>query len=308
MSVLGRNDICPCGSGEKYKKCCLDKKDKFNFENPKKSIFPEDVEKLDTQTIISRLKFYGIDFEIKKFKENAKNYHSASKLSDDWYNEYHINASGREGDFIWVAAWILWNRLIDNRKCDEQLDQKIYIGYELFRENNFKEGCDVLLEVWESFKNRIKNNKFNKLKDLDKNFNSDFYLTELVNELLMKLDILSYKDKNYAKKEIKFCQEFLELLPKSLDEHLKVIRRSEASAYINLGQIEKGDELFKKLIEDYPDWIWSYIYWGDQYDFVDNSLSNKEKAKKIYKEALEKDINDPVDREVIKERINLLGG
>ena len=25
---IGRNDPCPCGSGKKYKKCCLDKKDK----------------------------------------------------------------------------------------------------------------------------------------------------------------------------------------------------------------------------------------------------------------------------------------
>lgn len=307
MSVLGRNDICPCGSGKKYKKCCLDKKDKFDFENSKKSIFPEDLEKLDTQAIISRLKFYGIDFKLKKFKENIKNYYSASKLSDDWYNEYNITAKGREEDFIWIATWILWNRLIDNRKCDEQLDQEIYLGYESFKENNFEKGCNILLEVWENFKNRIKNNKFNKLKDLDKNFNSDFFLTELVNELLMKLDILSYKSKNYAKKEIKFCQEFLELLPKSSDEYLKVIRKSEAAAYINLGQIEKSDELFKKLIEDYPDWIWSYIYWGDQYDFVDNLISNKVKAKKIYKSALEEDINDPVNREVIKERINMLG-
>ncbi len=23
---IGRNDPCPCGSGKKYKKCCLDKK------------------------------------------------------------------------------------------------------------------------------------------------------------------------------------------------------------------------------------------------------------------------------------------
>lgn len=23
---VGRNDPCPCGSGKKYKKCCLDKK------------------------------------------------------------------------------------------------------------------------------------------------------------------------------------------------------------------------------------------------------------------------------------------
>jgi len=75
-----------------------------------------------------------------------------------------------------------------------------------------------------------------------------------------------------------------------------------------LVKIEKGDELFKKLIDDYPDWIWSYIYWGDQYDFVDNSLSNKVKAKKIYKAALEiKSTQNSVNKEVIKEIINGLG-
>src|SRR5665213_785253 len=26
MSIVGRNDSCPCGSGLKYKKCCLDKR------------------------------------------------------------------------------------------------------------------------------------------------------------------------------------------------------------------------------------------------------------------------------------------
>ncbi|MGC9519228.1 MAG: SEC-C metal-binding domain-containing protein [Desulfuromonadaceae bacterium] len=25
MSHIGRNEPCPCGSGKKYKKCCLDK-------------------------------------------------------------------------------------------------------------------------------------------------------------------------------------------------------------------------------------------------------------------------------------------
>lgn len=27
MGKIGRNDPCPCGSGKKYKKCCLLKKD-----------------------------------------------------------------------------------------------------------------------------------------------------------------------------------------------------------------------------------------------------------------------------------------
>ena len=25
MNKVGRNDPCPCGSGKKYKKCCIDK-------------------------------------------------------------------------------------------------------------------------------------------------------------------------------------------------------------------------------------------------------------------------------------------
>ncbi|MGH9934851.1 MAG: SEC-C metal-binding domain-containing protein, partial [Blastocatellia bacterium] len=25
ISSIGRNDLCPCGSGKKYKKCCLGK-------------------------------------------------------------------------------------------------------------------------------------------------------------------------------------------------------------------------------------------------------------------------------------------
>ena len=35
MKKIGRNDPCPCGSGKKYKKCCL-KKDRY-FKN-----LPED--------------------------------------------------------------------------------------------------------------------------------------------------------------------------------------------------------------------------------------------------------------------------
>jgi hypothetical protein len=36
--MIGRNDLCPCGSGKKYKKCCMDvKKDATFLSSP-----PED--------------------------------------------------------------------------------------------------------------------------------------------------------------------------------------------------------------------------------------------------------------------------
>jgi len=36
VTKIGRNAPCPCGSGLKYKKCCLDKEDKH--KNPSRQI------------------------------------------------------------------------------------------------------------------------------------------------------------------------------------------------------------------------------------------------------------------------------
>lgn len=34
LGKIRRNDPCPCGSGQKHKKCCINKKDDPNFSNP----------------------------------------------------------------------------------------------------------------------------------------------------------------------------------------------------------------------------------------------------------------------------------
>ncbi len=33
MVKIGRNELCPCGSGKKYKKCCLDKLEQVSLAN-----------------------------------------------------------------------------------------------------------------------------------------------------------------------------------------------------------------------------------------------------------------------------------
>lgn len=33
-SKIGRNEACPCGSGRKFKLCCLDKDHREHFANP----------------------------------------------------------------------------------------------------------------------------------------------------------------------------------------------------------------------------------------------------------------------------------
>lgn len=47
MNKIGRNDICPCGSGLKYKKCCMNKKENSKIDDKKFSI-PEILSLLKT--------------------------------------------------------------------------------------------------------------------------------------------------------------------------------------------------------------------------------------------------------------------
>ncbi len=37
MDKIGRNDPCPCGSGKKYKKCCLEKDEREKSEQLKQA-------------------------------------------------------------------------------------------------------------------------------------------------------------------------------------------------------------------------------------------------------------------------------
>jgi hypothetical protein len=40
MTTPGRNDLCPCGSGKKYKKCCLDSKSPVRLRSPPAEVEP----------------------------------------------------------------------------------------------------------------------------------------------------------------------------------------------------------------------------------------------------------------------------
>ena len=40
---IGRNDPCPCGSGKKYKKCCLDKDNRWKTPEEREAIKQEKI-------------------------------------------------------------------------------------------------------------------------------------------------------------------------------------------------------------------------------------------------------------------------
>jgi hypothetical protein len=49
MDKIGRNDPCPCGSGKKYKKCCLEKDEQEKSEQRKLKAQEEAAETTDEE-------------------------------------------------------------------------------------------------------------------------------------------------------------------------------------------------------------------------------------------------------------------
>jgi tetratricopeptide (TPR) repeat protein len=55
MAKPGRNDPCPCGSGNKYKKCCLAKEEAVAREQLAKAQAPRDTRRRDQRAAANRL-------------------------------------------------------------------------------------------------------------------------------------------------------------------------------------------------------------------------------------------------------------
>ena len=55
MAKPGRNDPCPCGSGNKYKKCCLAKEEAVAREQLVKAQAPRDTLRRDQHAAANRL-------------------------------------------------------------------------------------------------------------------------------------------------------------------------------------------------------------------------------------------------------------
>lgn len=114
---IGRNDLCVCGSGKKYKKCCLNKENKETSKNIKKILFSSNI-------------FLNIEKKVTGL-ENI-------------FNEY------RFCDLV-IAIYSI-NISLDNRSA---LENSLALNATLLSQNNFGEKTISNYEEFTSFFNRI---------------------------------------------------------------------------------------------------------------------------------------------------------
>ncbi|HXL05085.1 MAG TPA: SEC-C metal-binding domain-containing protein [Bacillota bacterium] len=283
MKKIGRNEPCPCGSGKKYKKCCL------NNPNPislyLQSLWSyEEADEMSTDEIIQLLDDFGIPFEKDTFLQDIEEYFFAEQISENWFRIFDVTAKGRDEDFPWLAAWVLWERLAPAQNMPaEKMNRLINEGDQYSLANDPMKACDIWLEVWKAIKYKCKP-EFKYLNDLDQQYRTLFFISNLCQDLELEFHNAGLRDKAYFKKRIDYCREFLTLFPDEKELITHNMRRAIADSYASLGDYEQAESEFKKLVQTYPNSPWGYIAWGDIY-FSDET-NDYDKAKELYAKAL----------------------
>jgi len=168
-----------------------------------------------------------------------------------------------------------------------KIDSLMQEGYRLIAKGKERKGCDKWIDVWEIIKE-------NKPEDVTTLKAIDDILPNMIQsvdnwcpDLEMELHNAGIEDKRYFHKRIEYCREFCEIFcDENKEEQIPNFKRAEAEAYFCLGEIEKCDELFKQIIEDYPLYVWGLIGWGDQ--FFDIRRKDYDMAEDLYLKALRK--------------------
>jgi tetratricopeptide (TPR) repeat protein len=297
MGKTGRNAPCPCGSGKKFKKCCIDKVIPSTSETIRDfhwSLY--EIEELTTKEIISKLRGFGVDFDEGQFQKDVRRFYSGCELAEHWEKIFTITAIWFDLDFIWMACIVLWKRLAPDVINSEQLDDIMQEGYDLVlagKKDKTAEGCKLWLQVWDHLKPRFTND-IKSIDDAEKVFSGMQSLFNWCQDFEQELHNAGYYDRSYYQKRIKYCKEFCSYFPNSDKTILINMKRAEAESYFSLGRVEEGDQAFEALIKEFPDNVWGYIGWADMYYLFNPSGIDKnlKKAREVYQMALNIDSED----------------
>ena len=159
---VGRNDLCPCGSGLKFKKCCIDKDELINGRTASANYplnetfggcdaigegFDDDQDALANKINAMRNKqpeeLFKIleELELPVTKEimieDAADVDSVVNLCQLWQDRYRSMDSIEEYEMMWAAAKILWEKLDPaGTPCLETISDKIIRGYKCLRKES----------------------------------------------------------------------------------------------------------------------------------------------------------------------------
>jgi hypothetical protein len=225
----------------------------------------EKVRALSTEEILARLAAFGVRTSTDEFVRRAAWEHSAIAVSDTWRQQGHVSARGFDDDYIWMAACVLWERLVPQRPSFEMIDERMQAGYDALAAHDTARACDIWLGVWADFKLHLTAD-MGHVRGLDEVFRGTQAFHNWCQDLEQELGNAGVDDPRYLSERVRYAREFVAQFGADDDQLLLGnFLRAEAEALWSLGERAAAEERFEALTRRYPDFAWGYIGWADCY-------------------------------------------
>ncbi|MGM8365293.1 SEC-C metal-binding domain-containing protein [Virgibacillus sp. W0181] len=184
-----------------------------------------------------------------------------------------------------------------------ELDNLMQEGYTESMKNNSIAASEIWIKLWGRIKEIMKTYEIPNIETMDEVFHGQQSIYNWSTDFETELYNASIDDRTYSHVQIDFCREYI-AMSKEKDEHNNLgRRRAIAESYFKLGDVEKGERLFKKYVHQYPEDAWGWINWSDQYGLPSSrkNFQDYEKAMSILETGL--NISGLIDKEDVLERL-----
>ncbi len=299
---VGRNDPCPCGSGKKYKKCCLEHRaaspvplvrsvppappaqERYfhphtfaRMSDDPKSLelagaivrrdlshrwSPKKVAALSTENIEARVQDIGVPYVRAEFMRFTQEFRSGWDLSAVWRDRFP-NLDRMADDFLGLAACELWKRLCPERPSLEMIDDWMQDGYDLVGHHKPEEALETWMRAWGALRPWFTPD-MRRVSEADRRVfpGMTHLLFNWVRDVSMEALNGSVDDRVCAEIGIRFIGELLETFP---DEDGDLHFRADAATmHFHCGRAEEGERLCLKLIAEHPDRAAGYVGLADE--------------------------------------------
>ena len=264
----------------------------------------EKIEPMSTEEILARLNRLGVAVTPEGFRRAALRHDSAERLAAEWTEGHVIHPEDpHDDDFVWMAAIVLWKRLVPDRVCFEQIDDRMQAGYHLLEQGRTAEACDAWWQTWEWLEEKVTAER-NTLEALDRDFRGFQSIFNWCQDFEMALESAGYHDPMYDRRRIRYCREFVDTFT-GIDWLMRGnLLRAEADSTWRLGEIDSAEARFEALIEANPDWAWGYVDWSDHYWLSCDGPKDYDRAETILVRAVDRPALE--DREAVVKRLEEL--
>ena len=236
--------------------------------------------------LLAKLRQLGFETQRQGLADDFANFVSAEAMSRAMIAGATVRIPEAELDWIWIATTCLWERWQPDLPNMEMVDDKMQAGYVALETGDTLQTCRLWLETWRAILVILGRAEMNSLDEFDDRFGGTQSVFNWVQDLETELHNAGLEEPGFFHERITLCETMLDRFP---DGALPVdnFKTALAASYFELGDLEKGDRLFRVWLEQSPQWGSGWIAWSDCYWlFAKAEHKDATRAEQILQEGL----------------------